>query len=171
MPEPLSAATRTLAVVDGLALYRRLQRIAERAGLLRSTAHNILAQLIEGGWVEHPERGLYRPAGRLRVVAGAILRPPRLTRALTLGGDQAATGRMLLGQQRCYAACLFAIDDEAHGCSCHRCGGRWHGALAYLLDQPVDGAPRRIAPRLPGEDPDQLTAFDPELVGVGAMDG
>jgi hypothetical protein len=62
---------------------------------------------------------------------------------LSLGADQPATGRMLIKQQRCYALCLFALDDEADSCDCSRCDGAYHGALSHLLDAPVVGAPRR----------------------------
>jgi hypothetical protein len=87
---------------------------------------------------------------------------------LSLGADQPATGRMLIRQRRCVAICLLAIDAETGSCGCQLCHGKLHGALSHLLDALVDGAPRRVGGRLPGE-PDEPALFDvalPEPAGA-----
>jgi len=88
---------------------------------------------------------------------------------MTLGAAQPATARMLVQQQRCFVMCLFAVDNEAESCTCSRCDGEYHGALAFLLDQPIPDAPRRTTTQLPGESPDCL--FDvllPEPAGAAS---
>jgi len=76
---PVTALAKFVAVVESLGEQRRVSDIARATGLAVSTAHRILGELAELGWVHQAGDREYLPGPRLLAMAGSI----------GAGGDQA----------------------------------------------------------------------------------
>lgn len=64
----VSALGKAGLIIDAVhAGHSRLCDIAANAQLGTSTAHRILSELVDIGWVRQEGRGLYEPAGRRRL--------------------------------------------------------------------------------------------------------
>lgn len=74
-PAPPSAVAKALRLLTLLAQAPeavRLRDLAEQAGVAKSSAHRLLAELIDEGYVEPAGSGSYQPGTGLRVLAAAM---------------------------------------------------------------------------------------------------
>ncbi len=71
-PSAISKALRLLTLLAQAPDALALREVAEQAGVAKSSAHRLLAELIAEGYVEPAGRGTYRPGPGLRVLAAAM---------------------------------------------------------------------------------------------------
>ncbi|NUT51353.1 MAG: IclR family transcriptional regulator [Saccharothrix sp.] len=70
---PLSAADKTLSVLEALADHSRIADIADASGLPKPTVHRILQTLVQRGFARADGRGGYLGGPRILTLAGRFL--------------------------------------------------------------------------------------------------
>ncbi len=113
---PLSAAEKTLSVLEALADHSRIADIADASGLPKPTVHRILQTLVQRGFARADGRGGYLGGPRILSLAGRFLQRLDLAEHVrpTLRDLQERTGwtvhlALLSGDEAVYVAKLEGV--------------------------------------------------------------
>lgn len=113
---PLSAAEKTLSVLEALADHSRIADIADVSGLPKATVHRILQTLVQRGYARADGRGGYLGGPRILSLAGRFLQRLEVAEHVrpTLRDLQERTGwtvhlALLSGDEAVYVAKLEGV--------------------------------------------------------------